>query len=132
MSYSAVNKVDVNYETPTLTRVRSESKMGEVAVKASKRTDSNSVVTSIFLDENASRTAGLRRGQRVSLLRGTGKDKGKIRIVANKKGSLKIQESYNHPEFHLRIQSARLFDRKMNPRAARLTSYAKGAITLSV
>ena len=131
MSYSAVNKVDVNYVTPTLTRTRPEQELGEVTVRSSRRSP-KSVVTTIALDKQAAKLAGLRRGQRVSLLRGTGKDSGKIRIVANSDGALKIGESYTRPEFHLSISSARLLNSAVKMKNARVISYAKGAITLAV
>lgn len=131
MTYSPVNKADTTYVTPTLTRTRPGQELGTVAVRASRKSP-NSVTTTITLDKQAAKLAGLRRGQRVSLLRGTGKDSGKIRIVADSEGSLKIGESYTRPEFHLSIASARLFDKAMKIKNVHVTSYAKGAITLSM
>ena len=130
MSFSSVNRSDTSYSVPTLTRVHQD--IGEVAVAASKRKDSESIETSILLTEEASRATGLRAGMRVSLLRGTGVDKGKVRIVANPLGSLKLGETFEPSPYHVRLRTSRLLSRTRSAKTAKVLSYAKGALTLSI
>ena len=132
MSYSSVNRADNSYITPDLTRATQSAKFGEVSVGAYHRNDSGSVETSIYLSEEASRATGLRPGIRISLLRGTGVDKGKVRIVANPLGSLKLGETFEPSPYHVRLRTSRLLSRTRSAKTAKVLSYAKGALTLSI
>jgi hypothetical protein len=124
MSYTSVYETDKVSETPAMVRNRSEAAL-PVTVSAYRRTDANSVRTYVILSQEALEAAGLRAGRRVSVLRGEGRDAGKIRIVANRNGSVKISNN-------LLVRTGRLLERTTSNRQAQVTGYAKGALTISL
>ena len=112
------------FTTPTMTTVRNSNKLEPLSVAVYKEANIGNR-TYITLNKEVAKATGIRAGQRVSVLKGTGKDAGKVRIVANKKGSVKLHG--------LTVRSSKLFAEASNsmPRA-RETSFAKGALTIAV
>lgn len=124
MSYTSVYKTDTVATSTPMRRNRSQEAL-PVTVSAYRRTDTDSVRTYVILSQEALKAAGLRAGRRVSVLRGEGRDAGKIRIVANRKGSVKISDN-------LLVRTGRLLERKTTNRQATVTGYSNGALTISL
>ena len=129
MSYSSLNTVDTEYSVPTLTRTYNED---AAAVRAHYRSDYGTLQTTVLLSPEIAKAAGFRAGTRVTVLRGTGKDKGKVRIVANRRGTLRFSKTSPGTSYSLRLRTSRLLTRPSAVRNATVTSYGKGAVTLSL
>lgn len=129
MSYSSLNATDTNYSVPALKRSNTED---VAAVRAHRRADYGTLQTTILLTPEIARTAGFRPGTRVTVLRGTGKDKGKVRLVANRTGTLKFSKTSPGTSYSLRVRTSRLLTRPTSTKDVTVTSYAKGVVTLSL
>lgn len=121
MSFQSLYE-DGKVSTPELTTLRSKEEMSQVSVaayptKASAR-------TYIMLNKAIAKAASIRPNSRVSLLVGEGRDKGKVRIVANRNGAVKLNG--------LSVRTSHLLEEATEVRDARVTSFAKGAITVAI
>lgn len=99
----------------------------------------NSVRTEIRLDRSLAKAVGFRATSRVSVQVGTGRDKGKIRIVANPEGGIKIQDRHaaetvnkRNTNSSLLVRTSRLLETPTARREARIVSAAKGVLTLAI
>jgi hypothetical protein len=129
MSYSSLRATDTDYSVPSLTRTNAED---AAAVRAHYRADYGTLQTTILLSPEIARVAGFRAGTRVTVLRGTGKDAGKVRLVANRNGTLKFGKTKAGESYTIRLRTSRLLTRRTNTKPATVTSYGKGAVTLSL
>ena len=129
MSYSSLNTTDTGYSVPALTRTNTEN---AAAVRAHRRADYGTLQTTILLTPEIARVAGFRPGTRVTVLRGTGNDKGKVRLVANRRGTLRFSRTSPGTSYSLRIRTSRLLTRPTTTKGVTVTSYAKGVVTLSL
>jgi len=128
MSYSSLNTADTAYSVPSMVRTNAD----EAAIRGHYRADYGTLQTTILLTPEIAKAAGFRAGTRVTVLRGTGKDKGKVRIVANRRGTLKFSRTKAGESYTLRLRTSRLLTRPTSTKEVTVTSYGKGAVTLSL
>lgn len=133
MSYTSVIRgEEVTRNMSGLTTVRQTEASAAVATRSNYRADRNSsrAQTYILITQEVARLAGLRAGQRVSILQGTGRDAGKYRIVANSEGTYKIGKS--NGRYALRIRTQKLLRYERATTLTRVTSYGKGVLTIAI
>lgn len=133
MSYTSIYKEEAAATVPALTKISASKTLGDVAIRSAYRQDrpETPVQTYVLLTPEVAKAAGFRAGTRVSVLKGTGRDAGKVRIVANSKGTLKLGKT-GSDTYNLRIRTSSLLTRRMTTKDAAVTSYAKGAITIAL
>ena len=130
MSYtSVVRGEEVSTPETNLNRV---SRTDAVALRSNYRADrpDSRVQTYILLTSEVAKEAGLRAGQRVSVLQGTGKDAGKFRVVANTAGAYKLGR--NSGTYGLRIRTHYVLRNERTTTPARVTSIGRGVVTVSI
>jgi len=131
MSYTSIVR---GYEAPTATTQLTRTALTDaVALRSNYRADreNSRVQTYILLTAEIAKEAGLRAGQRVSVLQGTGKDAGKFRIVANAEGTYKLGRTTGGT-YSLRIRTHYVLRNERSTTPATVTSYGKGVVTISI
>lgn len=129
MAYNTISS-DTGAQTPTLTRVSGTT----VAIRATRRQDrpESRPQTTIYLTQEVAREAGLRKGSRVSILSGTGRDEGKVRIVANRNGTYRVGATGSNT-YTLRIRTNNLLrTTTRTTKEAKVTGVAKGALAFAL
>lgn len=116
--------------TPKLPTGRSRVTVGNVTVAGYASSDSQGITTAITLDKEVAAVAGLKAGTRVSILRGTGVDEGKIRIVADVNGPVVLTKR-SKASNSLWVRSRGLLQSERSASEARVTSVTKDVLTLA-
>ncbi len=133
MSYTNIVDGEMTVKVPSMQKTTTKNNPGAVAVRAQYRQDrpNSRVQTYVLLTTELARSAGFRAGARVSVLEGTGRDAGKVRIVADKNGSYKLGRTGSN-RFSLRVRTNALLGKRTRTKATKVTSFTKGAITIAL
>ena len=132
MTFTTITTTDTNVKTPALTRVVGGKNV--MAVRSTRRQDAGASAkpqTTILLTSKVVSAAGFRKGARVSILLGTGRDEGKARIVANRNGAYRLGATAEGSSYSLRIRTSKLFNETAATEAVQVTAITKGAVSFA-